>query len=55
MSLSTGMLWRILREKNPIAAIFYPETTTRTAAEALDWLLATVEPALEPAPSQAAQ
>lgn len=31
MSSSTGVLWRILRENNPIAAVYYPELVTRTA------------------------
>ena len=31
MSASTGVLWRILRERTPVAVIFYPESTTREA------------------------
>ena len=31
MSSSTGVLWRILRENNPIVAVYYPELATRTA------------------------
>lgn len=31
MSASTGVLWRILREGNPVAVIFYPESATREA------------------------
>jgi hypothetical protein len=31
VSASTGVLWRILREANPVAVIFYPESATRAA------------------------
>jgi hypothetical protein len=31
MSNSTGVLWRILREGNPVAVVFYPELITRDA------------------------
>lgn len=31
MSSSTGVLWRILREGNPVAVIYYPESATREA------------------------
>jgi hypothetical protein len=29
VSASTGVLWRILREGNPVAVIYYPESATR--------------------------
>jgi hypothetical protein len=31
VSSSTGVLWRILREGNPVAVIYYPESATREA------------------------